>query len=822
MFITTLKLFAIGMMPVIVSILLRYLDHKTKILKRFSFWTRQIIFGIIFGVLSCLGTEFGVSIQYGAVINVRDVAPVCAGLIFGAPAGIIAGIIGGVERYFAIYWGAGTFTRFACSFSTIMAGVIAALFRRFVFKNHHGKWYYGFAVGVIVEVFHMIMIFLTNLSNVEAAITLVKICTIPMTLVNATSVMLSHIGVAIVSKEELIDHHHPRTITYQIQLGLLASTLLAFFLVTGFTYGVFKGQSTNKTDSILEVNIRDVTNDINDTSKSVTTVASYRHIGETGYVVVFDSNGTSISSNLNHRDNAIDISLLKDYKELTTFEYLIEGVDSYVMTSTVNDYYVVAVYPMKEANREMEVSVYLTSLLEVIVFAIMYILIYLMIDKIMVQKVDKVSNALHAIANGKLAVRVKENESFEFHSLSRDINVTVNTLNALIRDASARIDKELDFAKKIQHSALPNTFPPYPNYHEFDIYASMNTAKEVGGDFYDYYLIDSRHLAILIADVSGKGIPAAMFMMTAKTIIKGLAETGLDVNDILTQANHKLCEGNDAEMFVTVWMGIVDLDTGHIEYANAGHNPPIVCRSDGNIEYLHGKAGFVLAGMEGMIYKKQEIQLEPGDQIYLYTDGVTEACNKEKELYGEDRLINVIMKIKDKKAIDVCNSVLSDVHEYTNGAEQSDDITMLSFKYHGIKQQRLLDVVASIKNIPYITDYINEVLESNDCSMKSMTAIDIAIDEIVSNIANYGYVGKEGMVKIRIEISGDPLSAIITFIDTGIEYNPLAKEDPDTTLPLEERGVGGLGIYMVKKSMDELTYEYNSGRNIFTIKKKLK
>ena len=211
----------------------------------------------------------------------------------------------------------------------------------------------------------------------------------------------------------------------------------------------------------------------------------------------------------------------------------------------------------------------------------------------------------------------------------------------------------------------------------------MHTAKEVGGDFYDFYFIDDDNLAFLMADVSGKGIPAAMFMMQSKTIIKSCAESGMSVEQVFTVANEKLCEGNDAGMFVTAWMGILNVKTGKILFANAGHNPPLVKHADGAYEYLKTRAGFVLAGMEGVRYRGNELERAPGDAIYLYTDGVTEATDLNTELYGEDRLHTVLEKYKDAAPQVICDEVKRDVDAFVGEAPQFDDITMLALKYNG-------------------------------------------------------------------------------------------------------------------------------------------
>jgi sigma-B regulation protein RsbU (phosphoserine phosphatase) len=212
----------------------------------------------------------------------------------------------------------------------------------------------------------------------------------------------------------------------------------------------------------------------------------------------------------------------------------------------------------------------------------------------------------------------------------------------------------------------------------------MFTAKEVGGDFYDFYFVDEDTLAFLVADVSGKGIPAAMFMMQSKTLLKSCAESGMAIETVFTTANEKLCEGNEAGMFVTAWMGLLNVKTGLVTFANAGHNPPLV-RQEGEFRYHKTRAGFVLAGMEGIRYRRFDIQLAPGDTIFLYTDGVTEATDASQQLYGESRLLAMMNGQAGKAAREVCEAVKADVDAFVGEAEQFDDITMLCLTWHGPK-----------------------------------------------------------------------------------------------------------------------------------------
>jgi serine phosphatase RsbU (regulator of sigma subunit) len=320
--------------------------------------------------------------------------------------------------------------------------------------------------------------------------------------------------------------------------------------------------------------------------------------------------------------------------------------------------------------------------MEILIYAVLFVFIYLIIKKVVVNKIQDVNASLAKITSGNLNETINVRSNVEFASLSDDINSTVDTLKHYIDEASARIDKELEFAKNIQCSALPTIFPAYPNKTEFDIFATMTPAKEVGGDFYDFYFVGDNTLAFLIADVSGKGIPAAMFMMTAKTLIKNLAETSIPVEEVFTRANEELCKMNDAGMFVTAWMGELDLKTGVLSFVNAGHNPPLIKRGNGEFEFVKTRSGLVLAGMEGINYRRNEIQLMAGDKVFLYTDGVTEATNANVELYGEDRLLAKINSVKDKDCTSICKDIKESVDEFVGEAEQFDDITMLALDFN--------------------------------------------------------------------------------------------------------------------------------------------
>ena len=251
-----------------------------------------------------------------------------------------------------------------------------------------------------------------------------------------------------------------------------------------------------------------------------------------------------------------------------------------------------------------------------------------------------------------------------------------------LSENGARIESELNIANAIQKNMLPSIFPPFPEHKEIEIYANMVPAKEVGGDFYDMFLVDENHLALVIADVSGKGVPAALIMMITKTLIKNTALNFKLVDEVFYSVNNMLCEGNQSNHFVTSWLGILDLRNGKLEFVNAGHNPPLVyAKRENKFDFLKTKPNLILAAMENTKYIKHEVILEPGDRIFLYTDGVTEATNTKNELYGEERLQNYLNSHVEEDVEATIKGVKKDIDSFVGNASQFDDITMLEFLF---------------------------------------------------------------------------------------------------------------------------------------------
>ena len=309
------------------------------------------------------------------------------------------------------------------------------------------------------------------------------------------------------------------------------------------------------------------------------------------------------------------------------------------------------------------------------------ILASILVRRLIVRRIDQANESLAKITEGDLAERVPAQDTREFTSLANGINTTVVALGNMIDEVERRNEQDLATAKTIQESSLPTEFPPFPDIHAFDIFASMRTAREVGGDFYDFFLIDdTTKVGFVMADVSGKGIPAALFMMAARSELRNYMEAGLPLDEAVLSANHQLCLGNDAGMFVTCWVGVLDYATGELDYVNGGHNPPLLMH-DGAWSWLRETSGLPLGTFDGLPYELHSMRLEPGDTIFTYTDGVTEAMNVDDELYGDERLEAVLGPCAEMDPRSIDEAVHLDVESYTKGAEQSDDITMLTLRF---------------------------------------------------------------------------------------------------------------------------------------------
>ena len=495
------------------------------------------------------------------------------------------------------------------------------------------------------------------------------------------------------------------------------------------------------------------------------------------------------------------------------------------LVNETNGYRAIGFYSMAEAMAAADDSVIIAAILSLTTLTELTIVLRIGMKKHVVKGVVELNETLSAIAEGDLNRRAQVTGTLEFAQLSDDINRTVDALKGYIAREASRIDQELAYAKGIQRSSLPFINPPFPEHKEFDLFAEVETAREVGGDFYDYYLLNDQTLGFLVADVSGKGIPAAMFMMRGKTLLRDYAEGGDSPKEVFTHANAILNSGNETSMFITAWMGFLDTETGTVRFVNAGHNPPVLIRN-GQAQFIKQKSGLILAIMEQTAYKEQTLQLEPGDILFLYTDGVTEANNEKEERYGEERLLRLLTGLAPEvqsPCESVCRLVTEDMKRFTGSAAQFDDITMLCLYYAGMDQAILdeLTLDAVIENTEQALEFIDSHLEAAGCALKTRMKIVLAVEELFVNIAKYAYGAQTGTVTLRLEIEQEPRRAVITLIDRGVPHDPLTKEYPESPISADERQFDDLGFYIAKTYVDEMVYSYQKGQNILTIKKNL-
>ncbi len=552
-----------------------------------------------------------------------------------------------------------------------------------------------------------------------------------------------------------------------------------------------------------------------------------------------------LGSNL--ESHGIPVQLLKGAQQ-GKFSAVVRGVPSLCLFEHLDNYTIIGTLPKNEMYVNRNAMCMQMIVFNLVLFAMVFVLISTLVQRVVISGIYKVNTSLEKITQGDLEEQVRVDANEEFVMLSNGINTMVSAMKQAMAEVARRLDAELEFASAIQHASLPSVFPPYPDRRDVEIFAAMRTAKEVGGDFYDFFLIDGTHLALVMADVSGKGIPAALFMMTSKTMLKNYAEAGLSPAQVFNDTNRHLCANNEAGMFVTAFLGILDTDTGVLSYVNAGHNPPYLRRAGGRFAALALTSGFVLAGLDDFVYEQDEVQLRPGDTLFMYTDGVTEAQNAAQELYSEERLERSLARWRNEQGVEeLIHTVTRDIDGFVAGAEPADDITMLAITYHGhagsdaeapeIPAAALapaaaaaaaapglseLVLPAAVSALPAAQDFVLGVLLAHgDCPPVVQNQLELVVEELFVNIAHYAYAPGQGEAILRCGVLGTPPELVMQFIDSGRPYNPLDRADPKVDAALAEREIGGLGIYIVKNTMDAVEYEYRDGRNILTIRKKL-
>lgn len=475
------------------------------------------------------------------------------------------------------------------------------------------------------------------------------------------------------------------------------------------------------------------------------------------------------------------------------------------------------------------------QLLMLVIFVLVVAIAYLFINRI-VQPITTLASYTQSLAAHEFAegldipaeiLRMREKHRDEIGELATSFVAMERMLQQYLRDlkettaAKQRIESELTIAHEIQMSMIPKIFPPFPERREFDLHAKLISAREVGGDFYDFYFIDDRHLCFVIGDVSGKGIPASLFMALTKTLFRA---TGGPRNPtprgILTHLNNEISRDNASCMFVTTFCGVLDTQTGDIRYCNAGHNPPFIIQK-GDISFLSSTGDVALGVIGDVEYSERHCRLEPGDQLVLYTDGITEAMSGGNDFYGEERMESVLEARKGDSSRGVIRHVLEGVREFAGDTPQSDDMTILVLGYRGPDAEGKPTLAVELKNqnteLQRFTRLLTEFGATHGVPEETLFRVHLSLDEILVNVVRYAYEDEDDHV-IHVIATWDGEEIIVEIQDDGKPFNPLDAPEPDTDESLEEREIGGLGIHLVRTMMDDVSYRREIDSNVLTLK----
>lgn len=468
----------------------------------------------------------------------------------------------------------------------------------------------------------------------------------------------------------------------------------------------------------------------------------------------------------------------------------------------------------------------------VVVGLLLMLMIFSSVISKQLEPLEELTYQAETIASGRFDEEIPEskhndeigklNESFRY--MQQSIIKQIDEIKH-INEQKGRIQGELKIASDIQMSMLPKIFPPYPERDDVDVFGQLTPAKEVGGDLFDFFIRDEK-LFFCIGDVSGKGVPASLYMVVTKALFRTIAAHEASPDKIIANLNETMARDNDSNMFVTIFVGVMDLPTGRLHYCNAGHDAPFLI---GNIGagMLPVDSNLPAGVMPDWEFSRQETLIDPGTTIFLYTDGLTEAENIKHAQFEMSRLEEMAHKLQASHIFEptkVIEAMVDAVHTFVGEADQSDDLTMLAIQYtkqqKDIVYQRSLTLTNDLKRVPRLNEFIDEVSEANGFDMSTIMQINLAIEEAVVNVMNYAYPeGTKGDITIEAKSNGTEMIFIIS--DTGKPFDPTAKPEVDITKSAEDRAIGGLGIHLIRQIMDRINYERIDGHNILTLIKKL-
>ena len=449
-----------------------------------------------------------------------------------------------------------------------------------------------------------------------------------------------------------------------------------------------------------------------------------------------------------------------------------------------------------------------------------------MVIRRLTRPLTRIADAALEIAQGNLSTELPSitthDEMRTLHDSFADMQHSLlNYIDELKRSTAnkERIESELRIARAIQLGMVPKIFPPFPEREDIDLYARISPAREVGGDLYDFF-INNEKLYFIIGDVSGKGVPASLVMAVTCRLFRTIASYTDTPEGIVTALNDALSETNESCMFCTVFVGVLDIRNGNLRYCNAGHNPPVILQPDGDVFTLNILPNIALGVWNGYEFKGESYNMQRGSALFMYTDGVTEAEDMDKSLYGEQRLLDLLRREDSRSARIITEHVVDDIARHAGDAIQSDDITILccSLDQLHTNDTRSLVMTNKIEEIERMTSFIEEICQENNLSVEDTFNIHLAVEEAVTNVIMYAYPqGEEHEFLLDVHVLENRL--IFKIIDSGKEFDPTLQPDADVTLSLEERPIGGLGIFLIRQIMQTVDYRRVDGKNILTMVK---
>ena len=437
--------------------------------------------------------------------------------------------------------------------------------------------------------------------------------------------------------------------------------------------------------------------------------------------------------------------------------------------------------------------------------------------------------AARSIADGNFHTHLpKMRDHNELWRLGNSLDYMQHSLDRYVAELrettreKGRIESELNIASQIQMAMIPKIFPPYPDRDDVDIYGTLIPAKDVGGDLYDFFLRDEK-LFFCIGDVSGKGVPASLVMAVTRSLVRIVAARESHPDRIISALNESMADMNESNMFVTMFMGVLDLPTGRFRYCNAGHNAPVLLSpGQGEVQMLDVLPNLPVAVIPGTKFVGQETVIPTGTTIFLYTDGLTEAENSQKELFGDGRMLAQLRATAHATAREQVEGMLQAVHAHVGDAEQSDDLTMLSVRYKRIhretKYYKQLLFKNNVSETPKLAVFMDDIIGEIGISNPLASSLNLALEEAIVNVMNYAYpTGTTGDIMLETFANDARIKFVIT--DSGAPFDPTAAEEVDPTASLDDRPIGGLGIFLVRNIMDSVNYERVDGKNVLTLRK---